>query len=331
MKGSRGLGIGLKSTGQARKLSKVMKISDKNTRSNATVSKSRQIRASSDMQTLAKRPKVSVIMPVFNEEDFVGDTIESVLNQTFGNFEFIIINDGSTDGTQDILENYARKDERITILTNENNMGLTRSLNRGIENSKGKYIARIDAGDICHPNRLEKQVKFLDKNRDVYIVGSYHYWINENGRIIGKYKFPTGRKQIKKNLFGFVSIAAHPTLMIRRELFEKTGLYDISYSTSMEYELYIRTIKNGWEIVNLPEFLVYVLRREKGISESKIKTIFVNQFRIRARYLSSLLNFRNFAYTVASMFLVFVPSSSLRRIVRISIANPKIREIFMKA
>lgn len=311
-----------------------MKISDKSTRSNVTVSKEElkldQTRIFSVIQKPGKRPKVSVIMSVYNDKHYVKDTIKSVLNQTFGDFEFIIINDGSTDGTQEILENYARKDERITILVNEDNMGLTRSLNRGIENSKGEYIARIDAGDICRPSRLEKQVKFLDENGDVYIIGSYHYWINEKGRIIGEYRFPTVRKQIKKNLFGFASIAAHPALMTRRELFKKTGLYDVSYSTSMEYELYIRTIKNGWEITNIPEFLVYVLRREKGISESKIKTIFVNQFRIKARYLPSLLNFRNFAYTVASLFLVFVPSGLLRRMVRISIADQKIREIFMK-
>lgn len=309
----------------------MIKISDKSTRSNETVSKLGQIRASSDMQTPSKRPKVSVIMSVFNEEDCVGGTIESVLNQTFSDFEFIIINDCSTDGTRKILESYASKDRRIKILINKENMGAARSSNRGVENSKGEYIARIDAADICHPSRLEKQARFLDENKNVYVVGSYHYWTNEKGQVIGAYCFPTTNEQIKKDIFGFVSVAAHPAIMFRREIFERTGPYNTTCPTStVDYELYLRTLKNGWEIANIPEFLVFISRRKRGISIKKIKAIFINQVKMKARYMPYLFNFQNLAYTIASLFFVLMPSPLLEKIVDISIAHPRIRSVLMK-
>lgn len=265
-------------------------------------------------------------MSVFNEEDCVGDTIDSVLNQTFDDFEFIIINDGSTDGTQEILDHYARKDGRIRVLKNKENMGAARSSNKGIENSKGEYIARIDAADTCHPSRLEKQAKFLDENKNVYIVGSFHYWIDERGQVIGAYRFPTTNEQIKKNVFGFASVAAHPAIMVRREIFEKTGPYDTTCPTStVDYELYLRTLKNGWEIVNIPEFLVFISRRKRGISVKKIKATFIDQVKMKARYLPYLFNFQNFVYMVASLFFILMPSPLLEKIVDISIAHPRIR------
>jgi len=280
------------------------------------------------MQISSKRPKVSVIMAVFNEEDCIKGTIESVINQTFGNFEFIIINDASTDKTQEILEDYAQKDKRIKIFVNEKNIGPIKSTNRGIRCSKGELIARMDAGDICQLGRFEKQVKFLDKNKNVYIVGSYHYWIDKEGRIIGAYRFPVTPEQTKKNLFRFSSIAAQPAVMIRKELFEKTGPYTTLYQTSEEYELYARTIKNGRGIANIPEFLISIIRRRKGISEKKTRAIFVNQARIKAVYLPHIFNFRNFIYTVGSLFFVLLPADLLRKAVRISIKHQKIREIF---
>lgn len=282
------------------------------------------------MQARGKRPRVSVIMSVFNEEDCVGDTIDSVLNQTFGDFEFIIINDGSTDGTRKILEHYARKDGRIKILVNKENMGAARSSNKGVENSRGGYIARIDAADICHPSRLKKQTQFLDEHQNVGIIGSFHYWINERGQIIGAYRFPTTNEQIKKNVFGFASVAAHPAIMVRREIFEKTGIYNTTCPTStVDYELYLRTLKNGWEISNIPEFLVSISRRKRGISIKKIKATFIDQVKMKARYLPYLFNFQNLVYTVASLFFVLMPSPLLEKIVDISIAHPRIRSMLM--
>lgn len=280
------------------------------------------------MQILSKRPKVSVVMAVFNEEDCIKGTIESVLNQTFDDFEFIIINDASTDGTRKILEDYAQKDKRIKVFVNEKNIGPLKSSNRGIQCSKGEFIAAMDAGDICRPDRFEKQVKFLDENKNVYIVGSYQYWINKENKIIGAYRFPVTPEQTKKNLFRFSSIAVYPALMMRKELFEKTGLYNAAYPPSYEYELYARTIKNGWGIANIPEFLISVLRRSKGLTEKKIRAPFVNQAKIKAAYLPHIFNFRNFIYTIGSLFFILLPADLLRTVVMVSIRHQKIREIF---
>jgi len=280
------------------------------------------------MQIPSKRPKVSVIMAVFNEEECIKGTIESILNQTFDNFEFIIINDGSTDGTQEILEDYAQKDKRTKIFVNEKNIGPIKSANLGIIRSKGELVARMDAGDICQLDRFEKQVKFLDENKNVYIVGSYHYWIDKEGQVIGAYRFPVTPEQTEKNLFRFGSIAAQPAVMIRKELFEKTGLYNTLYQTSEEYELYARTIKNGWGIANIPEFLISVVRRRKGITEKKIRAIFVNQARIKAVYLPHIFNFQNFVYTLGSLFFILLPADLLRTVVKVSIRHQKIREFF---
>ena len=276
-----------------------------------------------------KNPKISVIMAVYNEEKYIREAIESILNQTFKDFEFIIVDDGSTDRTLEILKKYAKKDSRIKILRNEKNLGLTKSLNKALKVAKGEYIARIDAGDLCDPKRLEKQANFLDKNSDVYIVGCYHHWINEKGKIINSYKFPTSPEKIRNHIFGFGSIAAHPCLMIRKKLFDDLGFYDESFSTSMEYELYMRTISNGFKISNIPEFLVSVMRREKGISISKNKRIFQNMYRIRLRYLRKMFSIKNLFYTIISFLLSLMPGFLLRKIICSKLWSKKIRNVLI--
>ena len=112
-------------------------------------------------------PKISVVMPVLNGEKYLAEAIESILNQTFQDFEFIIVDDGSTDQTPEILRSYANKDSRIQIVTNPINRGIGYSRNRGIALSRGEYIANMDADDLCLPERFEKQVRFLDSHPDI--------------------------------------------------------------------------------------------------------------------------------------------------------------------
>ena len=111
-------------------------------------------------------PIISVVMPVYNNEKYLDDSIRSILNQTYNNFEFIIINDGSTDGSFTIINSYLRKDDRI-ILINKENTGISQSLNEGIKISKGKYIARMDGDDISAPNRLFEQLNLMDHNSEI--------------------------------------------------------------------------------------------------------------------------------------------------------------------
>jgi glycosyltransferase involved in cell wall biosynthesis len=116
-------------------------------------------------------PKISVVMPVYNGKEYLALAVESILRQTFADFEFIIINDGSTDNSADIAASY--EDPRIKLLHNDKNLGLIPSFNRGLENSRGEYIARMDADDIAFPDRFKKQVAFLDDHPDIALCGSW--------------------------------------------------------------------------------------------------------------------------------------------------------------
>ena len=132
-----------------------------------------------------KAPLISVIMPAYNAEKYIGEAIESILNQTLKDFELIIVNDASTDSTGNIIKSYAEKDSRIVVLVNENNLNIAGSLNRGISVAKGTFIARMDADDIALPERLEMQAKVMSENPQVAVVGNDIQLINESGVVIG--------------------------------------------------------------------------------------------------------------------------------------------------
>src|SRR3989344_5781814 len=117
--------------------------------------------------------KISVLMPAYNARKYIGEAIESILNQTFKDFEFIIINDCSTDKTKKIIEEYANKDARIKLINNATNLGLTKSLNIGLKEARGEYVARLDADDVALPERLEKQYEFMEKNKETTLVGAW--------------------------------------------------------------------------------------------------------------------------------------------------------------
>lgn len=166
-----------------------------------------------------KNPKVTVLMPVYNGEEYLREAIESILFQSFGNFEFLIIDDGSTDDSINIIASYT--DPRIRVITNGENIGIARALNKGIELARGKYIARMDSDDISLPKRFEKQVDFLDKNPEIGIVGS---WIKTfGGRKTIILAHPCNPEMVRI-FFLFDSPLAHPTVMMRREFLKKNNL-----------------------------------------------------------------------------------------------------------
>jgi len=184
--------------------------------------------------------KVTVLLPVYNAEKYIAEAVNSVLNQTFEEFELLILNDGSTDKSVEILRSI--EDERITIINNPKNLGLIATLNRGLEKAKGKYIARMDADDICYPNRFEEQVKFLDENEDYVIVGSNFL----------KFGFENGEsnlwnedEQIRVAVF-FESPLAHPTTMFRRDVISANRLtYDKRYLHLEDWALWFRILQFG--------------------------------------------------------------------------------------
>jgi glycosyltransferase involved in cell wall biosynthesis len=272
--------------------------------------------------------RVSVLLTTYNEPDTITPTIEGVLNQTFKDFELVVVDD-STDKTREILEEYAKKDMRIKLILNAERLGFMASLKKGIDNCSGEYIARLDAGDICDPTRLEKQSGFLDTNPSVYIVGCFHRWVDKEGKVLSTYAFPTDPKRIRSHIFGFGAIAAHPCIMIRKSLFEKAGGYDAS-SISLEYDLYMKTLAAGLSIANIPEYLLDVLRRGEGMSLSRNREIVIDMFRIRLKYLPRMFSIKNTVYTFMSFMLILVPTRLVRSIICSPLWSKNLRNIFLK-
>lgn len=193
-------------------------------------------------------PKVSVVMSVFNDERYVGEAVDSILNQTFRDFEFIIINDGSTDHTGEILSAY--RDARIRLF-DQKNRGLTPSLNRGIALARGEYIARMDGDDVSNPTRFEKEVLFLDRNPDIGLVGTFAYRIDEQGRHISLYTYKTTYKEIRENIWVDCPFC-HSSVMFRKACIDTVGPYREKVGPSEDYDLWFRIIER-FDTANIPE------------------------------------------------------------------------------
>jgi glycosyltransferase involved in cell wall biosynthesis len=220
------------------------------------------------------KPLVSVIMSVYNGERYLREAIESTLKQTFRDFEFLIINDGSTDGTAEILKSY--HDPRIKIINNKKNIGLTKSLNKGLRFAKGEYIARQDADDVSAPYRLEKEVNFLETHRNYAVVGTFVKILNEDSEVIACLDRLTEDIQIRERL-GTDNCITHGSAVIRKKCLLDRGFYDESIVRAQDYELWLR-LSEKYRLANIPEYL-YMWRKHnenieaKHIAEQKISVI----------------------------------------------------------
>lgn len=212
-------------------------------------------------------PAISVIMSIYNEpEEWLRESIESILNQTFTDFEFIIINDNPERQLNDVLLNeYKNKDKRIIVIKNEKNIGLTRSLNSGINASNGEYIARMDADDISLPERLMEQIIFMKKNHNVIVCGSNIIILNNNHNRLKTY--PEYSNFCKDFLF-FNSCFAHPSVMLRRRvLVDNSIFYNINYLKSQDYGLWCDLIDYG-DFYNIQKPLLKYRLSENQISSN---------------------------------------------------------------
>ncbi len=228
-------------------------------------------------------PLVSVVMSVYNSEKYLKEAIESILNQTYTNFEFIIVNDGSTDSSLDIIQEYMKKDERIVLISRDNK-GLPYSLNEGIEKAKGRYIARMDADDISLPARLEEQVEFMEKNENIGIFGTWAEVFGENKKT-KLLKHPVAHDELKVKLL-FSVCFAHPTVMIRKYILDKYNLkYNLDYLNAQDYELWSQ-ISEVNMMANIPKILL-----KYRISENSITSV-TDSKKIKLRYklLSDVFN-----------------------------------------
>jgi len=207
-------------------------------------------------------------MSVYNDEKYLEEAILSILNQTYRGFEFIIINDGSTDSSQMIIEKYVELDNRI-VFVNQKNIGLTKSLNRAIGLSKGKYIARMDSDDISLNTRFEKQVDFLEKNQKYALVGTNIIKIDTQGKELEVNKTQYSHMDIVKT-FKIRNCIAHGSVMVNKELLQDNFLYDETFLYAQDYKLWA-SIAKKYQVKNLEEPLYKLRLHSESISKQKIE------------------------------------------------------------
>lgn len=200
--------------------------------------------------------KVSVIMTVYNGEKYLREAMDSILNQTFKDFEFVIINDASTDKSQEILD--VCKDNRIKLIINQQNIGMVNSRNKGLALAQSEYITVVDHDDIALPERLEKQIRFLDEHPEIGLVGGYYYEIDEQGKEFNLYQSPTTNEEIQRKLLT-EDCFGHGTIMFRRECLGKAGYYRPEFEYMDDYDFVLR-ISEKYQVASIPE-PVYKWRR----------------------------------------------------------------------
>ncbi len=257
---------------------------------------------------MEEKIKLSVIMPVYNTKKYVGKAIESILNQSFKNFEFIIIDDCSTDKSYKICEKYAEKDKRIKLFRNEKNMWISFTRNKLISLSNTNYIASQDSDDISLKDRLKLSFQFLEKNKNYAVVSWNNLIINENWKEIWKRIYSDNIKKIilKK------SPISQPSSMFRKDIFLKVHWYDKYLNYWEDYDLWLKFFSKWYKIKNLNDFLVKLRIRKGQTKSEKLKqtiknTIFIQKRAVKKYWIKS--KFSDKIYLFLENFLLYLPSS----------------------
>ena len=214
---------------------------------------------------MAHSPKVSVVIPVYNSRRYVSEAIESILSQSFTDFELVLIDDASTDGSLDVLRSF--EVPRVRVEPNEVNLGLAGSHNRGIDLARGQYLAMLDHDDCSYPERLATQVAFLDRHPDHALVGGWSEIMDEQGRTLKKRKrYPVSSEAIRVGLL-FGCALFHPSIMARRDIMQRYR-YCERFSISDDFDLFVR-LARSFELGNVPEVLVRHRRHDASTSNRK--------------------------------------------------------------
>ncbi len=213
-------------------------------------------------------PLVSVLLPVYNADRYIAQAIESILNQTLTNFELLIIDDGSTDGSAQILQAYAAQDQRIRLLVRENR-GLISTLNEMLQQAKGEFLARMDADDLSLPDRLQQQVQFLQQHPEVVCVGGAFDLIDPQGRTVQWIPMPQSNAEIQQMLLIGRTIINHPCALIRRSALLQIGGYDPEMRTVEDLDMLLKLGEIG-ELANLPEVVLKYRFHPNSVSAQNI-------------------------------------------------------------
>lgn len=230
---------------------------------------------------MSKTPLVSVLMPAYNAERYIGVAIESILNQTYKGYEFVIIDDASTDSTWPIIQSYVEKDDRIKAYKNSYNLYIAGNRNRLIELAKGQYVVWQDADDISFPNRIKHQLAFMEKHPEVGIVGGYLEFFNEKV-VSGIRKYALDDQTLRKHIFKF-SPVAQPGAMVRKQCFEELGKYDLNFPPAEDIEMSFR-IGTRYQFANIQERVIRYRENQDSATFNKLRKIELSTVEARRRY-----------------------------------------------
>ena len=244
------------------------------------------------------KPAISGLMSVYNGEKYIAESIDSILNQTYQNFELVIIDDGSTDSTYDIIKSY--NDSRIQLYRLEENVGVGKALNFGLSKIQGYYTAHFDADDIYYPERLQKQKDYLDKHPDITLLSSFVTYFPDNVEVAAslRYRSMKSRSEKRKKLFiswkdiqekiYWYCCITHSSMMIRSEIIKKFGYSD--YRMGEDYKLFYDLNKNGYKIVNMPEVLAKIRVSSGSITATHSDLAFKTLYLIKKEEINKLFN-----------------------------------------
>ncbi len=255
--------------------------------------------------------RVSVILPVYNASETIDRCIQSIIDQTFKQWELICCDDNSNDNSLTILKQWQKRDNRIKVLYNEKNCRAALTRNRCIEEAEGEYIALIDDDDYCVPDRLEKQIDFLDKNLEYSFVGTQAFFFDE----FGVWKTSKPKENPTKEDFLWNSCFLNPSVMFRKKDIDKVGLYRVAKETrrGQDYDLFMRLYAQGYYGYNMQQPLIYYYRGKNSYVKCKYK------YRIdeaKIRYLNfKKLNLlpKNFLYVIKPLIVGLIPIKLLEK------------------
>ncbi len=258
-------------------------------------------------------PKVSVLMPAYNAEKYIGEAIESILNQTFTEFEFIIIDDCSTDNTWKIIQEYAKRDSRIIASHNEKNLYISKSRNLSIDLAKSEFLAIMDADDISMPSRLEKQYAILLNNTDIAAVGAYMEIMDETGKTMLVRKYLKEDHDLKKKMFRYSPIA-QPVVMYRKSVVKEFGCYSPVQAPAEDLYLWFR-IGTKYKFANIQEVLLKYRFFPDSSSNKKLRAVEMKTLKMRWKAFKKQgykPSFIDLIYNIAQLSTIYIMPVKIR-------------------
>ena len=250
---------------------------------------------------------VSVILPTYNRLDLLQLAIESIRAQSYSNIEIVVIDDYSTDETVNFLTEYSKRDQRIRVIRNDKNIGFVRSLNKGIKEARGEYIARLDDDDSwCDSKKLEKQVEFLVNHPEYVLTGGGIIRVDEYGKEIARQHFPENDEEIRKTIL-IADPFVHTSVLFRKKDVEKVGGYDENLDYAQDWDLWMKLGRLG-KYYNFPDYFVRYLQSSQNRSNMNMRHHLWLNLVVRKRYQNDFPNFwKGYIIGWISYFFSFIP------------------------